>query len=189
MVKKAKKDNVKDPSDFQGTSENEILEKEDDLTIKLKEKEKEASENYDKYVRTVAEIENIKKRTVREKADAIRYGNENLLKDILPIVDSIDRAVKHTGNSGDIEAFAKGLKLVQEQLNSCLERHGVQQIECLNKTFDPNVHEALYQVESDVHKDNQIVDELEKGYLLHGRLLRPAKVSVCKRARQVDCKV
>jgi molecular chaperone GrpE len=188
MVKKAKKNFMDDPSDIREKPENEkILDKEDDLTVKLKEKEKEAAENYDKYVRAVAEIENIKKRTVREKADTIRYGNENLIKDILPIVDSMDRALKHTGKSGDIEAFKKGLKLVQDQLTSCLERHGVGQIECLNKTFDPNVHEALYQVESNAHKDNQIVDELEKGYLLHGRLLRPAKVSVCKRERQVGC--
>jgi molecular chaperone GrpE len=186
MVKKAKKDFINDPSDVQEKPE-QILKKEDDLTIKLKEKEREAAENYDRYVRAAAEIENIKKRTVREKADAIRYGNENLIKDILPIVDSMDRALKHTGKSGDIEAFKKGLKLVQDQLTSCHERHGVGQIECLNKTFDPNVHEALYQVESDAHKDNQIVDELEKGYLLHGRLLRPAKVSVCKRERQVGC--
>jgi molecular chaperone GrpE len=188
MVKRARKDSIKEPSDFQDKPEKEkISEKEDDLTIKLKEKDKEAAENYDKYIRTVAELENIKKRAAREKADSIKYGNENLIKDILPMVDSLDRALKQAGNAGDIEAFRKGLKLVQDQLHSCLEKHGVEQIECLDQTFDPNFHEAMFQIESDTHKDNQIVDELEKGYLLNGRLLRPAKVTVCKQAKNEDC--
>jgi len=187
MVKKVKKDSIKEPSDFQEKPDNDkISDKEDDLKIKLQEKEKEAAENYDKYVRSVAELENYKKRVAREKADSIKYGNENLIKDILPMIDSMDRALKHAGNSSDIEAFKNGLKLVQDQLHSCLEKHGVAQVECLNKSFDPNIHEALYQVESDSHEDNQIVDELEKGYILSGRLLRPAKVSVCKRTKRED---
>ena len=188
MVKKAKKDSIKESSDFLEKPEDEQkIGEEDDLAIKLKEKEKEAGENYDKYVRAVAELENVKKRAVREKTESIKYGNENLIKDILPMVDSLDRALKHAGNSGDIEAFKKGLRLVQDQLRSCLEKHGVEQIECLDKAFDPNVHEALFQIESDAHKDNQVVDELEKGYLLNGRLLRPAKVSICKKAKKEDC--
>jgi molecular chaperone GrpE len=188
MVKKAKKDSITEPSDFQEKPEDDRKSgKENDLNVRLKEKEKEAAENYDKYVRAVADLENIRKRAAREKADSIKYGNENLIKDILPMVDSLNRALKHAGNSGDFEAFKKGLKLVQDQLSGCLEKHGVEQIECLDKAFDPNVHEALFQVDSDAHEDNQIVDELEKGYLLNGRLLRPAKVSVCKRAKQEKC--
>jgi molecular chaperone GrpE len=188
MVKKAKKDNIKEmsdveekPGDGQKTGET------DDLTVKLMEKEKDAAENYDKYVRSVAELENIKKRAARDKAEAIKYGNETLIKDMLPMVDSLDRALKQAGNSGDFEAFKKGLKLMQCQLLGCLEKHGVEQIECVDRTFDPNVHEALFQIESGDHGDNQIVDELEKGYLLNGRLLRPAKVSICKRAKQEEC--
>jgi molecular chaperone GrpE len=189
MVRKAKKENIKEASDIQEESaELERTAEADNLAAKYMEKEKEAAENYDKYVRTVAELENIKKRAARDKADAIKYGNENLIKDILPMMDSLDRALKQAGNSGDIEAFKQGLKLVQDQLLGCLERHGVEQIECMNKTFDPNVHEALFQIESGIHADNQVVDELEKGYLLNGRLLRPAKVSVCKRPKQEECK-
>lgn len=188
MVKKAKKDSIKEPSDFQVKPvEVEKTGESDDLAVKYEEKEKEAAENYDKYVRAVAELENIKKRAARDKTDAIKYGNENLIKDILPMVDSLDRALKQTGNSGDLETFKKGLKLVQDQLLGCLEKHGVEQIKCIDRTFDPNVHEALFQIESGVHTDNQVVDELEKGYLLNGRLLRPAKVSVCKRAKQEEC--
>ena len=184
MGKKLKKGEIKETPRVEET--NDIEKKtvgESDLMARLEEKEKEASENYDKYIRTVAELENYKKRAAREKADSIRYGNENLIKDILPLVDSMDRALQHADNSGDFEAFKKGLKLLQDQLLCSLEKHGVQKIECVDKTFDPNVHEALFQVESDTHEDNTIVDELEKGYLLSGRLLRPAKVSVCKRAK------
>ena len=158
-----------------------------DMTVKYMEKEKEAAENYDKYVRAVAELENVKKRAAREKLEAIKYGNERLLKDILPMVDSLDCALKQSDASDDFEAFRKGLKLTQDQLLGCLVKHGVERVDCVDKTFDPNVHEALFQIDSDVHSDNQIVDELEKGYLLNGRLLRPARVSVCKKAKQDDC--
>jgi molecular chaperone GrpE len=188
MVKKAKKDDLKETSDFQEKPvTGEKAEEMDSMTVKYMEKEKEAAENYDKYVRAVAELENVKKRAAREKIEAIKYGNEKLLKDILPMVDSLDCALKQSDASDDFEAFRKGLKLTQDQLLSCLVKHGVERVDCVDKTFDPNVHEALFQIDSDVHSDNQIVDELEKGYLLNGRLLRPARVSVCKKAKPDEC--
>jgi molecular chaperone GrpE len=151
------------------------------LTVKLQEAELKAAANYDKYVRAVAELENVRKRAAREKAEAIQYGNENLLRDILPLVDGMDRALEHACNSKDFDAFRQGLKLLQEQLLGCLSKHGVERICTEGKAFDPHVHEALMQVESAGHADSQVVGEFEKGYLLNGRLLRPAKVSVCKR--------
>ena len=155
--------------------------KAEDLMVKLEEAEKKAADNYDKYVRTVAELDNYRKRAAREKADAIQYGNENLLRDILPLVDGMDRALEHACNSEDFEAFRKGLKLLQGQLLGCLQKHGVEMIDTEGKDFDPHVHEAMMQVESVEHEDSQVVGEFERGYLLNGRLLRPAKVSVCKR--------
>jgi len=154
--------------------------KAEDLMVKLAEAEKRAAENYDKYVRTVAELDNYRKRAVREKTDAIQYGNENLLRDILPLVDGMDRALEHACNSEDFEAFRKGLKLLQGQLLGCLQKHGVEMIDTAGKDFDPHVHEAMMQVESAEHEESQVVGEFERGYLLNGRLLRPAKVSVCK---------
>jgi len=153
----------------------------EDLIVKLQEAEEKAAANYDKYMRAVAELDNYRKRAVREKGDAIQYGNENLLRDILPLVDGMDRALEHACNSDDFEAFRKGLKLLQEQLLGCLQKHGVEKIDTAGKEFDPNVHEAMMQVESADHGDSKVVGEFEKGYLLKGRLLRPAKVSVCKR--------
>jgi len=189
MVKKQIHVNKTEASDLQdGTAADPtpVARKEEDLMLQLKEKEKEAAENYDKYLRVVADLENYKKRAARDRADAVKYGNEGLLKDILPLMDSLERASQQACNSKDMEAFREGLKMVQDQLNCCLEKHGVQQIDALGKDFDPNVHEAVLQVESGAHEHNQVVDEFEKGYFLNGRLLRPAKVSVCKRVEPQD---
>jgi molecular chaperone GrpE len=97
------------------------------------------------------------------------------------MLDGIDRALEQTEKSGDIESFKKGLQLIRDQFVGFLKRQGVESIEAEQKDFDPNVHEALIQVDSPDHEHNQVVNEFEKGFLLNGRLLRPAKVSVCKR--------
>jgi molecular chaperone GrpE len=187
MVKKPKKD-TRDSSGAEleadaplSTEEPKTGEVHEDRDLKLQEKVKEAADNYDRYLRAVAELDNYKKRAVKEKADAIKYGNETLIRDLLPLVDNIDRALKHAETSCDFEAFKKGLAMLQTQLICSLGKHGVEAIDCASKAFDPNYHEALMQVPSMDHETNQIVDELEKGYLLNGRLLRPSKVSVCKR--------
>jgi molecular chaperone GrpE len=156
--------------------------KDEDLKKKLEEKEKEAASNYDKYLRAVAELDNYKKRTAREKADIIKFGKEEIIRDILPFVDSLDRALEH--DTGDVQAFKDGVVLIQEQLLSCLKKHGVERIETAGMNFDPNFHEALMQLESDQHEDNKIVSEMGKGYLLNGRLLRPSKVCVCKKTNK-----
>ncbi len=151
-----------------------------DLAAHLERAEKEAAENYDRYLRAVAELENYKKRSVREKADTIRYGNETLLRDILPLMDSVDRAIVHACNSDDFESFRKGLEILRQQLMSCLAKHGVEQIDAVGKEFDPNFHEAMLQVEGEQGQHNTVAEEFETGYLLNGRLLRPSKVSVLK---------
>ena len=157
----------------------------DALKTKLEEKEKEAAANYDKFVRAVAEMDNYKKRAAKEKADTIKYGTEELIKDILPFIDSLDRAMEHTG-SPEVEAFKEGIKLIQEQLLCCLKKHGVERIESSGADFDPNYHEAMMQIHSDEHEENKIVNEIAKGYLLNGRLLRPSKVCVCKKTNKED---
>ncbi|MCL2669299.1 MAG: nucleotide exchange factor GrpE [Syntrophaceae bacterium] len=161
---------------------------EEDPLARFKDAEEKAAAHYDKYVRALAELENYKKRAAREKAEAIQYGNEALLRDILPLVGSMDRAMEQIRNSKDFEAFMKGLCMLREQLLGCLRKHGVEPIETTGKPFDPHVHEAMMQVDSDVHKEGDVVDEFERGYLLNGRLLRAAKVSVCKGGKIQDCR-
>ncbi|MBA4423099.1 MAG: nucleotide exchange factor GrpE [Syntrophus sp. (in: bacteria)] len=193
MAKKVKMDTDgmnEDRQDKTGKADSTMEEtakaSEEDLEVKMQEMEKKAAENYDKYVRALAELDNYKKRAVREKADAIKYGNENLLRDILPLVDNMDRAMEHACNSDDFDAFKKGLKMLQQQLLGCLQKHGVEQIEAVGKDFDPHVHEAMVQVESKEHEESKVVGEFERGYLLNGRLLRPSKVSVCRRLNKED---
>jgi molecular chaperone GrpE len=140
----------------------------------------EAAENYDKYLRACAEFENYKKRSARDREEFIKYGNERLIKDLLPIADSMERAMNHASDYEDSGAFLEGMKLIYEQFFASLAKHGVERIESVGETFDPNFHEAVLQVESKEHKDNKVVEEFEKGYLLNGRLLRPAKVSIAK---------
>ena len=191
MVKKMKQDangdDILKKADAAAQVEEVSREDQDTLKAKLTEKEKEAAENYDRYVRSVAELENYKKRSAREKTDLVKYGNENLLRDILPMIDNLERALKHAEASKDFDAFKTGLEMLRTQLIVTLGKHGLEAIDCSNQPFDPNFHEAMLQVESGTHTENQVVDELEKGYLLHGRLLRPAKVSVCKNKETKNC--
>ena len=153
------------------------------LKTQLELKEKEVAEHYNNYLRALADLENYKKRAARERADLVKYGHENLLRDFLPILDSLDRAMEAACGSDNMEAFQEGLALVRNQFLGCLEKYGVEPVAACGLDFDPNVHEAMLEVESDSHEDRQVVDEYQKGYLYQGRLLRPAKVSVCKRRK------
>lgn len=147
----------------------------------LEKSKQEAADNYDKFLRASAELENYKKRAVKELADAINYGNEKIIKDILPIMDSLERALDHAvSNSEDFDTYVEGLKLIYEKFLKTLEKHGVEKIDAVGMDFDPNFHEAMLQVESEDYEDNKIVEEFERGYLLNGRLLRPVKASVSK---------
>src|SRR3989337_529068 len=167
MVKKQKKD----PAEQEIQADEGLAEKikGDGLSARLEEAEKKATENYDKYLRALAELDNYKKRAIKEKADAIAYGNETLIRDVLPIIDSLDRATEHACNSSDLEEFKDVLKLVREQLLCCLGKHGVEKIESVGTDFDPNIHDALLQVESEEHGNSKVVEEFEKGYLLRDR--------------------
>jgi molecular chaperone GrpE len=155
------------------------------LKIQLEEKAKEARDNYDRYLRAVADLDNYKKRAAREKADILKYGKEDIIKDILPFLDSLDRALENTGGN-DVQAFKSGITLIQDQLLCCLKKHGVEKIESIGRNFDPNFHEAMMQLDSKEHEDNKVVSEMEKGYLLNGRLLRPSRVCVCKKTPKVN---
>lgn len=141
---------------------------------------KEAAENYDKYLRVSADFENYKKRMARDRADLIQYGNEKLIRDLLPVLDSLGRALDHAAEPGEASPLIEGLRLVEKQFLGVLENNGVQPIQARGERFDPNFHEAMFQVDTTEGESNLVVDELEKGYLLNGRLLRPSKVSVSK---------
>ncbi|MDD5723258.1 MAG: nucleotide exchange factor GrpE [Syntrophales bacterium] len=153
-----------------------------ELIERLEKAEREAFENYDKYLRAAAELENYKKRAAKDRQDFVKYANENLLRDMLPMVDSIERALEQAAAATlqDFEAFVDGLKLIRDTFISVLGKHGATRITSVGEDFDPNFHEALMQVEGGKGQHNKVAEEFESGYLLNGRLLRPSKVSISK---------
>ncbi len=139
----------------------------------------EVAELKDRWLRERAELENFKRRQSRDKAEALRFANEGLLRDLLPIIDNLHRAVEHARASREVDAIADGVDMTLRTLTDTLERHGVKIVEALGRPFDPAHHEAIGHVES-AHPANTVVDEHQRGYLLHDRLLRPALVTIGK---------
>ena len=153
------------------------------LKAQLEEKTKETKENYDRFLRAQAELENYKKRVEREKSSLVKYGNEELIKAILPVIDNLERALDHP-QGGDPDGFMEGIKITLSQLLQVLEKFGVSPIPATGEPFDPSKHEAMMQVESADHEPNTVVSELQRGYFLNDRLIRPAMVSVARRPKQ-----
>jgi len=150
------------------------------LREQLAVKTQEAKDNYDRYVRQIAETENFKKRNARERDDAIRFANEVLLRDLLPVIDNLERAIVHANSGETGKPLVEGLEMVLKAFLDALNKFGVSQIAAVGQPFDPSKHEAIAQVDSAEFKPNVIVEELHKGYLFHDRLLRAALVSVAK---------
>ncbi|MCS6925730.1 MAG: nucleotide exchange factor GrpE [Candidatus Binatia bacterium] len=152
----------------------------DALRRKLQEAEATAKANYDLFLRERAELENFKKRMQREQAESIRFANEPLLRDLLPIVDNLERAVSHAQSGGNGQPLVEGVSLILRTFQGVLEKYGVSRFTTVGEPFDPTKHEAMAQVENADLAPNTVVDEHLPGYLLHGRLLRPALVTVAK---------
>lgn len=146
------------------------------LEQRLSELEAQVKEKENKYLYLYAEFDNFKKRAVKERSDLIKFGWEPVARDLLQVVDNLERAIQHMPASTD-KNLAQGLHMVTQQFRSTLEKQGVQPIESVEKTFDPNIHEAVASEQSDL-PEGTIVKEQQRGYLLHGRLLRPAQVVV-----------
>jgi molecular chaperone GrpE len=152
----------------------------EDLKKRLEEKEKEVKENFDRFLRTAADLENYKKRAAREKEDWMKFANEDLMKSVLPFIDNLERAVNHAEKVVDTGVLTEGIKLTIQQILQTLNRFGLVQFNSVGKPFDPARHEAMLVVETDQYEPDHVVEEFQRGYLLNERLLRPATVSVSK---------
>lgn len=152
------------------------------LQQRLEQKEEEARANYDRFLRERADAENFKKRMQREKAEALRFANEPLIRELLPVIDNLERAIEHGDGNG--RSVVEGVRMVLGALQEILDRHGVKRVEALGQPFDPAQHQALAQVESDEHEPNRVIEQHHTGYRLHDRLLRPALVTVSTRKRE-----
>src|SRR5216117_1574644 len=150
------------------------------LLAKLSEKEAEAKEHYNLFMRERAELENFKRRMQREKSEFLRFANEPLMRDLLPILDNLERAVNHAQGGGNGQSLVDGVTLVVRSFLDTMEKYGVTREEAKGQPFDPSKHEAMAQVEKADVTPNTVVEEYRPVYLLYGRLLRPALVTVAK---------
>jgi molecular chaperone GrpE len=139
---------------------------------------RENEELQDKFVRLMADFDNYRKRASKEKSDAIQFGNEGLLKDILPMVDNIERLLTYSYGEGSWKSFQEGIELLLSDTGKTLAKYGVEPIEALGKEFDPNLHQAMQRSETDEVDANTVVEVYQKGYTYRGRLLRPSLVVV-----------
>lgn len=148
------------------------------LMEKIAAAEAIATENYDRFLRVSAEFENYKKRSAKEINDFRKYANESLLRDLLHVVDNLERALETADTSEGAAGIREGVALTLKDLLKVFERLSVEAVEAMGKPFDPAVHQAVMQQPSAEAPENTVIQELQKGYTIHGRLLRPAMVVV-----------
>ena len=152
-----------------------------DMEERVESLKKEAAENHDRMLRVAAEFENYKKRAAREMNDFRKFANENFVKAMLPVVDNLDRAIESSSNDKHANSsVVEGVSMTLKEILKVFEEFSVKPFESLGKTFDPSLHQAVMQEEAEAYPDNTVLKELQKGYMIHDRLLRPAMVVVSK---------
>ena len=173
MEKKHNKKTVARDKDKISISKKEL----EELTSKASERD----DFYDKLLRKQAEVENTKKRLNKEKSEFFQYASEGLISEILPVIDNLDRAISHMNDTTEVSSLKEGIVMIHRQLHQVLEVAGLTKIESVGQKFDPHMHEAIMAVESEEQPDDVVVEEIQCGYKLKDRLLRPAIVKVSKK--------
>ena len=186
-VNEVKEDNIEENISENHEENEETIEEDTGETAedKLKEEVKTLKEEK---IRVLAEMENLRKRFDREKVDSIKYGSVNFARDILSPGDNLERALSSINKEDDypqsIKNLIEGLLMVKKELSTALEKNGITKIDTLNKKFDPNLHQAMMEIENDNLDEGVVVQEIQIGYMMHDRLLRPAMVGVSKKSKQ-----
>jgi len=162
------------------SSRREPGERVEDLTREVETLKAEIENAKDRYLRALADFDNYRKRVARENDERTRCANENLIRRLLEVVDNLERAYAASAGSKDLEALRKGLELTLLSLREVLTREGLCPIDCLGGKFDPNYHEAIMAVEKEGSQADSVIEEVQKGYVLNGRLIRPSKVVVSR---------
>ena len=158
------------------------------MDARIEELEKEVEVNYDRFIRGTADFENYKKRTAREMSDLRKFANENILKDMLSVVDNLERAIE-SGSKQDSEkqTLLEGVEITLKDLFRMFEKYGVKDFKSEGQPFDPVFHQAMMQEQTNDYPDNTVLNELHKGYTIHERLLRPAMVVVARNLSDKQC--
>ena len=183
MTKTEKKDEKSSLEEKNEISENNKIKKEETPEEKLKVVE-------DKLLRLMAEMENQRRRFEKERQEAFEFGGFNFAKESLSLLDNIDRATtsfkndENLKNNKDLEKILNGIEIVKKDLVSIFKKNDIETIECINKKFDPNFHQAMLEVEDNTKDPGTVVQEIQKGYMMKNRLLRPSLVSVTKKREE-----
>lgn len=149
------------------------------LTASLASKTREAEENYARFLRSVADIDNLRKRTEKERAETITLANETLITELLPVIDNLERAFEHsTESSGNANALREGVRLTLGNLYAILKRFGLAEVKALGERFDPAVHHAISHDTTEGVETGLVTKEFQKGFFLKGKLIRPSMVAV-----------
>ena len=168
-----------DPEEGSSAEEEKKLSPMEELQEQLKKKDIELVEQKSDFLREKADLENFRKRLVKEKADALQFANERLLKELVEIDDNMNRALNTPNTS--LESLKEGVKMIQKQFATFLKNQKVEPVEAIGKPFDPSLHEVMTQLESEEHEENTVIKEYSTGYTLNGRILRSAKVVISKK--------
>ncbi len=160
---------------------------EEEVTEAIKTSDVQEEDYKDKYLRLLAEQENLRKRLVKEKHEAIQIAIENMIAEFLPTIDSFENALRHTENlSSDIQSWAAGFQMFLSQFKETLHNHGIVSFHSEGNQFDPHYHEAIETIETNDYPEGIILKEFSKGYKSHSRTIRPARVQVVKRLPHED---
>lgn len=158
----------------------EIASETDSPAALLEAAQEEARNKQELYLRALAEMDNLRKRNQREKEDIAKFGNENILREILPVIDNLERAIEHASCQEGDTGLLEGVEMTLSQFSSVLQKFGVEALKSKGELFDPTHHQAVGQIETEEVPANHVAQELQKGYLLNNRLLRPSMVMVAK---------
>jgi len=166
---------------------NDDLKKEEKVVKKDETAEEKLKNTQDKLLRTMAEMENQRRRFEKEKEEALEFGGFNFARESLLLLDNIDRAITSFKNdeklkdNKDLNKIIDGIDVVKKDLISIFKKNGIESIECINKKFDPNFHQAMLEVENNAKEPGIVIQEIQKGYMMKNRLLRPSLVAVTKK--------
>ncbi|MDQ0058391.1 nucleotide exchange factor GrpE [Paenibacillus harenae] len=165
-------------SEEQRQAAEEIIAQDTATDSRYAELEKQAEEAQQRYLRAQADFDNFRRRTMKEKEELAQYASMKLITQLLPVVDNFDRAMAAASANGDFESLAKGVEMIFRQLEQTLTNEGLKAMNVVGEPFNPEFHQAIMQVESDEHEEGIIVEEVQKGYVLKDKVLRPAMVKV-----------
>jgi len=187
----SKKVKSKETEPEQTTPDEKTINGEDDpmeaLETKFEAKEKEAEENYDRLLRLSAEFENYKKRSSREIEEFRKFANQSLIKEMLSVVDNLELAMNSTNSHKAIDKdLLQGLEMTHREILKVFEKFNVKPIDAKGQPFDPTFHEAVMQEETNDYAKNTVINEMQRGYMIHDRLLRPSMVVVAKPREEKD---